>query len=128
MKKGTIRHYAQSGFTLIEIIMTIIILGILAVVAYARLFNLTDDAKIAAEQGVVGGVRTGLYAYYSHDKAHPVTLDSASNGSCTKTNPCFTAILGQGGVTGEWVKAGQVYVGPTGAAYTYNPADGSFQP
>ena len=49
-----------AGFTLIELIMVIVILGILAAVAVPKFFNLQDDAKVAAEMGVAGAVRSGI--------------------------------------------------------------------
>ena len=54
----------KKGFTLIELVMIIIILGILAVVAIPRYFELSDQAKAAAEDGVVGGVRGGIHTYF----------------------------------------------------------------
>ncbi|RLB67202.1 MAG: hypothetical protein DRH04_08305 [Deltaproteobacteria bacterium] len=54
------RKKATAGFTLIELIMVIVILGILAAVAVPKFFNLQDDAKIAAEMGVAGAVRSGI--------------------------------------------------------------------
>jgi len=49
----------RKGFTLIELVMVITILGILAVVAIPRFIDLRSDAELAAEQGVVAAIESG---------------------------------------------------------------------
>lgn len=46
----------QGGFTLIEMVVVIVILGILAVTAAPRFLNLQDDARNSALQGLKGAL------------------------------------------------------------------------
>ncbi|HOY09049.1 MAG TPA: type II secretion system protein [Candidatus Omnitrophota bacterium] len=118
----------KKGFTLIELIMVIVILGILAAVAIPQYFNLQDDANEAAEKGIIGGVRAGIQTYFAKYRGWPSALDSASAGDCATTNVCFDTVLAQGGVTENWtVDASGNYVGPNGGSYAYDSSDGSFE-
>ncbi|MFC0171323.1 type II secretion system protein [Vibrio comitans] len=54
----------QSGFTLIELVVVIVILGILAVTAAPRFLNLQSDARVSALQGVVGAINDANHIVY----------------------------------------------------------------
>ncbi|MGL4898864.1 MAG: type II secretion system protein, partial [Shewanella sp.] len=44
------------GFSLIELVIVIVILGLLAATAIPRFLNVTDDAKDASVDAVAGGL------------------------------------------------------------------------
>jgi MSHA pilin protein MshA len=55
----------QSGFTLIELVVVIVVLGILAATALPRFVNLSGEARAAAKDGLRGAVSTAMSLAYA---------------------------------------------------------------
>ena len=51
---------SQAGFSLIELVIVVVILGLLAVTALPRFLDVTDEAQIANVEGMAGGFATGV--------------------------------------------------------------------
>lgn len=68
----------QQGFTLIELVVVIVILGILAVTAAPKFIDLTSDAKASVVEAVKGSINSAT------DMAHAKALvagETASSGA-----------------------------------------------
>lgn len=62
---------AKRGFTLIELIIVIVILGILAVVALPKYFANIERARKAEALSTMRAIREGILGYYSAQGAYP---------------------------------------------------------
>ena len=77
----------SSAFTLLEILIVIVIIGILTIIAVPIFINMRNDAINAAAQANISALRSALSAYYSNSAVHnelcgPPYITPAVNAPC----------------------------------------------
>ena len=79
---------SQSGFTLIELVVVIVLLGILGVTALGKFQNLSADASGAAVQGVASELAASSAINFAEG-----ILDATYTVPLTAANVCTTLLL-----------------------------------
>ena len=72
----------QRGFTLIELVMVIVILGVLAAVAIPKFVDLKSDARAAALQGVAGALNSASAINYAARSVKGATTATFAIATC----------------------------------------------
>lgn len=123
MKKN-MKSAAQGGFTLIELIVVIAILGILAATALPKFVDVSSDARNAAVNGAVGSINAA--AGLAHAQAL-VKGQTGATGSIDMEGSTVALVNGYPSAAG--IKAAAVLTGftvaTTGSTTTFTPSGGT---
>jgi len=146
MKNISIKN--QAGFTLVELIVVIVILGVLAATALPKFINVSTDARKAAINGLAGGLRSSVAVvqaryFATGTNTSPVTManndtvavgTSGSASGIPTASGILNALQDYSGFFPDSANATATalvfYSGANATAYpdckaTYNPSTGS---
>ena len=80
----------QKGFTLVELMIVVAIIGVLAAVAIPKFADMLEKSREGATKGNLSAIKSAVSNYYADQQGnYPVALDTASYVISSVTYPAF---------------------------------------
>jgi general secretion pathway protein G len=109
----------QAGFTLVELLIVVIILGALAAIAIPQFTDSTSDAKLSALDTSLAELRNAVELYYhQHNAVYPGAKDEADGSDIGSAAAAADAFLAQ---LTQYTSAAGVANDTKTATYKYGP-------
>nr|WP_314562793.1 prepilin-type N-terminal cleavage/methylation domain-containing protein [uncultured Campylobacter sp.] len=122
----------KHGFTIIELVFVIVIIGILAGIAVPKLFVTRDDAVIARAKSDIASIRSAVINAYNANMLTGNFAYPALEKTGSTTGLLFENVLQNGIKTDAksgWTKDGNDYIFTlrgSSTRFTYDQASGTF--
>lgn len=129
MKRNAHSTTKRSGFSLVELVVVVLIMGILAAVAAPKLFDKMSDARESASKQSLAVIRGAIELYLAEEGSYPATLDTDLENNLIKgafptaevTTPASSTVVP---VTSDPIKATDV---TAAGGWLYNSTTGEIR-